>query len=68
MMLKSTNTGSNLKKKIVELGNFFVRGGVSNNVVDARNIHTKENVSDPFTKPLVRNYLCEFYHECLVNG
>ena len=50
------------------LSYYFVIELVANDVVEFRNICTKENYADPFTKALVSNEFHGFYHECIVNG
>ena len=67
VLLNAANPGSTLNKKTVALSYHFVREHVSNFFVEVRNIHTSNNFADPFTKPLVRNDIHGFYHECMIN-
>ena len=55
-------------KKSVALNYNIIREHVANSVVEMRKIHTNENISESLTKSTVRNYLHDFYHECMVNG
>ena len=67
VVFNTTYPGSTLNKKTVALGYHSVRDHVANHVVEVRKIHTSDNFTDPFTKPLVRNDFHTFYHECMVN-
>ena len=58
-----SNPGSTMDKKTVALSYHFFAEYVTNNVVEVRKIHARENFADQFAKPLVRNYFCGFYHE-----
>ena len=68
VVLNATNPGSTVNNKTVVLSYRFVRGHVANNVVEVRKIHTSENISYSFTKPLTSNYFQGLYYECTVNG
>ena len=48
------------QNKTVDIRYHFVRENIANGVVGVRKINTKDNFSEPFTKPLVRNYFCGF--------
>ena len=63
-----TNPGSTLNEKHMTRVYHFVREHVANGVVSVRNIHTKDNYPDPFTKALVRDEYHGFYHEYMVKG
>ena len=67
VLLNTTNTGSTPNKKIMALSYHFVREYVAKNVVEVRKIHTSDNFSNLFTKPLVRKYFHGFCHTCIVN-
>ena len=54
--------------KSVALNYHFIREHVANSIVEMRKIHINENIAEPLTKSMVRNYLHDFYHECMVNG
>ena len=65
-----TNTiepGSALKKKHITLAYHFCREHYSGNVVDIRNIDTKDNYSDPFIKALVSTEFHENINEMIEN-
>ena len=68
VVLNVTNPGRILNRKTVALSYHFVREHVSNNIVEVRKIHNRNNFQDPFTKPLVINYFHEVYHELRGNG
>ena len=56
VVLNAKNPGVAMNKKTVALSYHFVRYHVSNIVLEVRKIHTSDNCSDPFTKPLVIKY------------
>ena len=55
-------------KKSVALNYNLIREHVANSVVEMRKINTNEKIAEPSTKSTVRNYLHDFYHECMING
>ena len=67
VLFNATNTVITWKKKTVALSYHFVRENVTNNVVEVRKLNTKEDILDPFTKPLVGNDFNIFNNECMVN-
>ena len=48
----TVDPGSPLKKKYLALANHFCREHYGAGIVAIRKIHTKDNISDPFTKGL----------------
>ena len=68
VVLKETDHGSTLNKKTIALSFHFFREHVANNVLEVKKIHTSDNFSYLFIKPLVSNDFRGFYHECMMNG
>jgi len=59
--------GSPLKKKYLALAYHFCREHYSSGIVDIRKIHTKDNISDPFTKGLSTNEFHKHFNSFMTN-
>ena len=68
VVLNANNPGSTLNRTTVAIRYHFVKEHDSKHVVEVRKIHTRDNFSETFTKPLVINDFHGFYHEYMVNG
>ena len=63
VVLNTTNPGSSLNKKTVALSYYFVREHVANRVIHIREIDTKDNYADSYTKALLRQEHHSFYYQ-----
>ena len=67
VILKSTNPGSTLNKKMVAFSYHFVREHLSNDVIEIKKIDSNDNYADAFTKSLPSKTFHDFFYEIMCN-